>query len=86
MAGVVHLVKTNPALAPLFIFGGSGIVGGIAYIGHCLANGPDVVINKTAAEKPWNRIQPHENAKLWSPNKDFWQDRKVRAEELKRKA
>jgi NADH dehydrogenase (ubiquinone) 1 alpha subcomplex subunit 4 len=30
MAGVLHLVKTNPALAPLFIFGGSGIVGGFA--------------------------------------------------------
>lgn len=36
----------------------------LSYIGHCLANGPDVVINKTAAEKPWNRIQPHENAKV----------------------
>ncbi|KAF9355259.1 hypothetical protein BGX26_006807 [Mortierella sp. AD094] len=84
MSGVFQLVKSNPALAPLFLFGGSGIVGGVAYIGHCLANGPDVVINKSAAEKPWNRIQPHENAKLWSPNKDFWENRKERAEQLKR--
>ncbi|KAG0353928.1 hypothetical protein BC939DRAFT_503120 [Gamsiella multidivaricata] len=84
MSAVVNLVRTNPALAPLFIFGGSGIVGGVAYIGHCLANGPDVIINKTAAEKPWNRIQPHENAKLWSPNKEFWQQRKERVEQSKK--
>ncbi|KAF9376831.1 hypothetical protein CPB97_010574 [Podila verticillata] len=84
MAGVFGLVRSNPALAPLFIFGGGGIVGGIAYIGHCLVNGPDVIINKTAPEKPWNRIQPHENAKLWSPNKEFWAERKERAESAKK--
>ncbi|KAF9993408.1 hypothetical protein BGZ80_004696 [Entomortierella chlamydospora] len=84
MAGIVQLVKSNPALAPLFLFGGSGVMVGVAYMGHCLANGPDVIINKTAAEKPWNRIQPHENAKLYSPNKAFWENRKERAEELKR--
>ncbi|KAG0048878.1 hypothetical protein BGZ83_006209 [Gryganskiella cystojenkinii] len=86
MSAAVKLVQQNPALAPLFLFGGGGIVGGIAYIGHCLANGPDVVINKTAAQKPWQRIQPHENAKLWSPNKEFWQERKERAEALKKQA
>ncbi|KAF9439268.1 NADH dehydrogenase 1 alpha subcomplex subunit 4 ndufa4 [Entomortierella beljakovae] len=83
MAGVIQLVRANPALAPLFVFGGSGIVGGIAYIGHCLTNGPDVTINKSNEVKPWNRIQPHENAKLWSPNKEFWQERKNRSEQNK---
>ncbi|KAG0233562.1 hypothetical protein BGW42_007397 [Actinomortierella wolfii] len=79
MATVVRLVKSNPALAPLFLFGGSGIAAGIAYMGHCLRNNPDVIIAKTKPEKPWERIQPHENVKLWSPNKEFWDSRKPSA-------
>ncbi|CAG8454174.1 9410_t:CDS:2 [Paraglomus occultum] len=67
--------RKNPALIPLFVASGAGIIGSMTFAGYVLSTNPDVIINKTAPH-PWNRIQQHENAKLITINKEFFNSRK----------
>ncbi|CAD6581967.1 MAG: hypothetical protein CYPHOPRED_001754 [Cyphobasidiales sp. Tagirdzhanova-0007] len=75
MAAVAAFMKANPALYPLAAAMILGVGGGVAFGVHYLVNSPDVVVNKRATRDPWNRIQQHQNSKLFSWNNDFWKDR-----------
>ncbi|KAG9286779.1 hypothetical protein G9A89_012329 [Geosiphon pyriformis] len=66
----------NPALIPLFVACGGGVFGSVWYASHTLRNNPDVVLNKFGNPQPWNNIEQHQNVKLITINKKFFEDRK----------
>ncbi|CAB4423955.1 unnamed protein product [Rhizophagus irregularis] len=68
--------RTNPALLPLFVAAGAGIFGGVGYAGYTLAKSPEVVVNRITPQQPWNKIKQHENPKLITINKEFFESRK----------
>ncbi|CAG8455374.1 13899_t:CDS:2 [Ambispora leptoticha] len=69
-------LKANPTLIPLFLACGGGVGGSIMYAFYTLRTNPDVIVNKVGNPQPWNRIAQHENAKLITINKQFFEDRK----------
>ncbi|GBB94266.1 hypothetical protein RclHR1_02320021 [Rhizophagus clarus] len=68
--------KQNPALIPLFVAASAGICGGVGYAGYTLAKSPEVVVNRIAPQQPWNKIKQHENPKLITINREFFESRK----------
>ncbi|KAL1921892.1 uncharacterized protein VTP21DRAFT_10534 [Calcarisporiella thermophila] len=70
-----QFIGKNKALAPLFVIVGAGISGGIGFMGYYL-NHPDVILNKRSNPRPWNAVKDHENTKLLTINKSFFEARK----------
>jgi len=70
-----RFMAANPALAPLAVALGAGVLGGTWFAVHVLRTNPEVQIARKQNPEPWNQIQQHHNAKLYSPNTDFWQGR-----------
>ncbi|RIA88599.1 hypothetical protein C1645_774616 [Glomus cerebriforme] len=68
--------RQNPALIPLFVAAGTGIGAGICYSGYVLAKSPEVVVSRIGPQQPWNNIKQHENPKLFTINKKFFESRK----------
>jgi len=68
--------RQNPALIPLFVAAGIGVFGGFGYAGYTLAKSPEVVVNRIGPQQPWNNIKQHENPKLITINKEFFEGRK----------
>ncbi|GJN94240.1 hypothetical protein Rhopal_007314-T1 [Rhodotorula paludigena] len=76
MASVTRLLKREPALTPLFVAVGGGVLGSLAFASHYLRHSSDVTIDKKGKPEPWNNVQPGQNTKLWTQNPDFWASRK----------
>ncbi|GAA5830570.1 hypothetical protein JCM3766R1_002765 [Sporobolomyces carnicolor] len=74
----LRLLRRDPSLSPLFVAVGLGVVGAMGFGIHYLRNSPDVIVRKGGADRePWNRVQPGQNTKLYSPqqNRDWWASR-----------
>jgi len=69
-------LKNNLALVPLFVVSGVGIAGSLSYALYTLRYSPEVVVNRASDPHPWNRIQQHENHKLMTINKGFFEKRR----------
>ncbi|KAL1921321.1 uncharacterized protein VTP21DRAFT_11037 [Calcarisporiella thermophila] len=72
----IHFMSKNKPLIPLFMAVGAGLVGGVAFMGYNLAYNPDVILDKTGDRQPWNRIKQHQNSKLLTINKEFFENRR----------
>ncbi|RIB17201.1 hypothetical protein C2G38_2188009 [Gigaspora rosea] len=43
---------------------------------YTLRNSPEVMVNRIGHPQPWNNVKQHENPKLLTINKDFFDSRK----------
>ncbi|CAG8548663.1 14620_t:CDS:2 [Funneliformis caledonium] len=68
--------RQNPALIPLILAAAGGVTAGITYAGYTLVKSPEVVISRFGPQQPWNNIKQHENPKLITINKQFFESRK----------
>ncbi|CAG8684221.1 14837_t:CDS:2 [Acaulospora morrowiae] len=68
-------LKKNLALAPLFVASGVGVFGSLTYALYTLTYSPEVVVNRSN-QQPWNLIQQHENHKMITINKEFFEKRR----------
>ncbi|GAA5902294.1 NDUFA4 family protein [Sporobolomyces salmoneus] len=73
----LRLLRRDPSLSPLFVAVGLGVVGALGFGVHYLRNSPDVIVRKNGDKEPWNRVQPGQNTKLYSPeqNREWWASR-----------
>ncbi|XP_038857688.1 cytochrome c oxidase subunit NDUFA4-like [Salvelinus namaycush] len=63
-------LKSHPALVPLFIFIGGGMVMSGAYLLR-LAMGPHVSWNRNGNPEPCNKTEPTQQHKFYSVNMDY---------------
>ncbi|KDN35806.1 hypothetical protein RSAG8_11303, partial [Rhizoctonia solani AG-8 WAC10335] len=70
-----RFVFSNPALAPLFVAVGAGVLGAGWFGTHVLKNNQEVLIARGTNPTPWNNVRQDQNTKLYSPNADFWKSR-----------
>ncbi|KAM6951291.1 cytochrome c oxidase subunit NDUFA4-like [Aplochiton taeniatus] len=71
IAFVSKLLKSHPALIPLFIFIGGGAVMSVTYIGRLALRNPDVSWDRTNNPEPWNKLAPTDQYKLFTVNMDY---------------
>ncbi|KAF8683267.1 NADH-ubiquinone reductase complex 1 MLRQ subunit [Rhizoctonia solani] len=85
-----RFIVSNPALAPLFVAVGAGMVGASWFGFHVLKNNQEVLIARGTNPTPWNNVRQDQNTKasrippppcppgpirLYSPNAEFWKSR-----------
>ncbi|KAF8594812.1 hypothetical protein BDV93DRAFT_529081 [Ceratobasidium sp. AG-I] len=70
-----RFLTSNPALAPLFVAVGAGMVGASWFGFHVLKNNQEVLVARGVNPTPWNNVRQDQNTKLYSPNADFWKSR-----------
>jgi len=68
-------IISNPALAPLFVAVGAGVIGAGWFGSHVLRNNQEVIVNRRNQPEPWNNVRQDQNTKLFSPNSQFWSSR-----------
>ncbi|KAG0748900.1 hypothetical protein G6F57_004151 [Rhizopus arrhizus] len=68
----ISLIRSNPALAPLFVFAGGGVTAAFAYSLHVLRTHPEIEIDKKNNPYPWQHIHQDENIKLMHTHPDFY--------------
>nr|CAG8439748.1 8006_t:CDS:2 [Entrophospora candida]CAG8441607.1 3597_t:CDS:2 [Entrophospora candida] len=71
-----NFLRQNIALIPLLVAASGGVVGGAAYGIYTLTTCPDVVLKRLDGQQPWNKIEQHQNQKLLTINRDFFESRK----------
>ncbi|GAA5911109.1 hypothetical protein JCM8208_000279 [Rhodotorula glutinis] len=76
MASLARLLRREPALQPLAVAVGGGVIAALAVSTHYLRKSPDVSINKKGRPEPWNDVQQGQNTKFMSYQPDFWASRK----------
>ncbi|KAG8930757.1 hypothetical protein FRC02_003718 [Tulasnella sp. 418] len=70
----IRFVANNPALAPLFVAVGAGIVGSAWFGYHVLSTDSAVAVKRNNLQQ-WNLVPQDKNTKLYSPNHSFWASR-----------
>ncbi|RHZ52799.1 hypothetical protein Glove_457g72 [Diversispora epigaea] len=73
---VVTFLRQNQTIIPLVAICAGGVGAGLLYAMYTLKTSPEVAINKVGNPHPWNSIQQHQNAKLITINKDFFENRR----------
>jgi len=71
-----NFLRQNIALIPLLAAASGGVVVGAAYGIYTLTTCPDVVLKRLDGQQPWNKIEQHQNYKLMTINKEFFNARK----------
>ncbi|CAJ0826210.1 11838_t:CDS:2 [Entrophospora sp. SA101] len=71
-----NFLRQNIALVPLLVAASGGVVVGAAYGIYTLTTCPDVVLKRLDGQQPWNKIEQHQNYKLMTINKEFFNARK----------
>jgi len=63
MSGIIHLMKSHPAVGTLFVIVGSGVAGSLVYLAR-LGMNEEVIWNKARDPFPWRRISQLQNRKF----------------------
>ncbi|OBZ83504.1 Cytochrome c oxidase subunit NDUFA4 [Choanephora cucurbitarum] len=76
MPSFYAFMRNNTALIPLFAIAGAGCAGAVSYPLYLLRTHPEIQIDKKNNPYPWQKIEQHHNAKLWSANPAFYEARR----------
>ncbi|KAF0033306.1 hypothetical protein F2P81_015596 [Scophthalmus maximus] len=64
LATVGKQLRSHPALIPLFIFIGGGVVMSMSYLARLAIRNPDVCWDRKNNPEPWNKLGPTDQYKV----------------------
>ncbi|AWP19392.1 NADH dehydrogenase 1 alpha [Scophthalmus maximus] len=71
LATVGKQLRSHPALIPLFIFIGGGVVMSMSYLARLAIRNPDVCWDRKNNPEPWNKLGPTDQYKFYAVGIDY---------------